>query len=302
MRLSLWIDDQDRTLDEIAADVRAAGTLGYERAWLSQRGGWDVLTLLASLGPVVPGIGLGTSVVPTYPRHPLALAAQARSVQAVTSGRFALGVGVGHAFLVENQLGMSFARPARHMHEYLSALGPLLTGAEVAYRGQTLTAVGQLAEPAVSTPPLLVAALGPRMLDVAGTLADGTITTWVLDRAIGEYVAPAIARAAAAAGRPAPRIVAGICVSVTDDAEGVRALVTAQFGRARDIPHYRAAMDREGATGVGDLVVAGDETAVARALRRLADAGATELQAIPVGGPADRKRTVDALPGLVPGA
>lgn len=152
-----------------------------------------------------------------------------------------------------------------------------------------------------AAPPVLVAALGPRMLEVAGSLAGGVITTWALEPTLGSYLVPTLSAAASAAGRPDPEVVAGICVSVTADAEGARQWVNERFSRAADIPAYRAVLDREGAQTMGDVTLAGDEETVARALTRLRDAGATALQVVPVGTDTDQARTTRALPRLAPG-
>jgi F420-dependent oxidoreductase-like protein len=290
--------DGPQTSDDVVAEVRRAADLGLAGAWWGQVFGWDALTSLTAAGLSVPDLPLGTAVVPTYPRHPLALASQALTVQATLGDRLTLGVGPSHAPLVEGAFGLPFDRPARHTREYLQALVPLLRGEAVDVRGELVRAAGQVAVAGAAPPSVLLAALGPAMLRVAGELTDGTIVTWAGPRALGEHVVPRLTAAAEGAGRPAPRVVLSLPVAVTGDEGGARAWVVERFGMAGDLPSYRAVLDREGASGVADVVVAGDEAAVARRLRALADAGATELVAVPYGPPEQVSRTLEVLAGL----
>src|ERR1700729_1361376 len=168
--------DVNQSIDDVVGQVRGLRDVGLDSAWASQIFGYDALTLLAVVGREVPDIGLGTAVVPTYPRHPVMLASQALSVQAATGNRLTLGIGLSHQIVIEVMLGYSFDKPARHMREYLSALVPLLRGESVNYQGETLKANATVNIPGALQPPLLVAALGPVMLKTAGELADGTIT------------------------------------------------------------------------------------------------------------------------------
>ncbi|SEF16106.1 TIGR03564 family F420-dependent LLM class oxidoreductase [Jiangella alba] len=299
MRIGVWIDDDGVSVATVAERARAAAAAGYETVWLSERSGWDPLTLLTAIGPAVPDVRLGTGIVRTHPRHPLALAAQALTAQAATGGRLVLGVGPSHAPIIEGQYGLSFERPARHTREYLTVLRPLLRGEPVAYSGSTLTVNGQVGVAGtVTAPPVLVAALGPAMLRVAGELADGTVTTWAGPRSIGEHVVPALTAAAAAAGRERPAVVAGVCVAVTDDPGGARDWVQQYFGMAGDLPAYRVQLDREGVRTPAETVIAGDEATVRRAFRALADAGTDELQVLPVGSATDQVRTLEVAARL----
>ncbi len=168
--------DTEIPFDEVVGQVASLRDAGIQTAWASQIFGYDALTALAAVGREVPGIDLGTAVVPTYPRHPVMLAAQALTVQAATGGRLTLGIGLSHQVVIENVFGQSFDKPARHMKEYLSILVPLLEGEQVSFAGETLSASTfgplQIDAPA---PPVLVAALGPTMLRIAGAhgIGDG---------------------------------------------------------------------------------------------------------------------------------
>lgn len=284
--------------DDVVAEVRHAADLGLHEAWWSQAFGWDALTAIAVSGRAVAGIGLGTAVVPTYPRHPLALAAQALSVQDAVGGRLTLGIGPSHAPIVEGAFGLPFDRPAAHTREYLSALVPLLHGEAVDLRGEQVRVTGQLAVPPVTPPPVLLAALGPAMLRIAGEWTDGTIATWTGVRTISQHIAPRITAAADAAGRPAPRVLVSVPVAVTTDPDGARAWAGERFGAADGLPSYRAMLDLEGVASSTDLVIAGDEVVVETELRRLVDAGATELIPVPVGDAAQVERTLGLLGAL----
>jgi F420-dependent oxidoreductase-like protein len=299
MRIGIGIDELfgPITLDAWVERVRDAAERGFAAAWSAQGMNWDALTALAVVGRAVPGIALGTAIVPTYPRHPLMLASQALTVQAAIGNRLSLGVGPGVQFDIEERFGYSFDRPAGHMREYLTALAPLLRGESVAYRGETLKAVGTVAVPEAEPPSLLISALGPAMLRLAGELTDGAIPILTGPAAIADYVLPTITRAAAP-GRPAPRVVVGVLASVTADADRARSVVAEQFGSIKQVPAYRAMLDRQGVAGLEELVIAGDGSAVERELRRYADAGATELMAYPVGPEDDRARTIEVLADL----
>jgi F420-dependent oxidoreductase-like protein len=206
-----------------------------------------------------------------------------------------LGVGAGIGAMVGAMFGAPHDRPARRMREYLEVLRPLLRGEAVDHHGPALTAVGSVDVPGAAPPPVLLAALGPAMLRVAGELADGTVTWMTGPRALDGHVVPRLRRAAA--GRPAPRVVVGLPVCVTADEPAVRARVEERFGQAGRVPEYRAVLDLEGVAGPGDVAVVGDEDAVVRRLARLRDAGATEFLAAPVGTAEEQRRTVRVLAG-----
>ncbi|GAA1259252.1 TIGR03564 family F420-dependent LLM class oxidoreductase [Pseudonocardia aurantiaca] len=274
----MWIDDE-RPLAAVVESVEEAANLGFARVWFGQRAGWDALTLITAVGSRVPGIGLGTAVVLTWPQHPLALAGQALSTNAAVGGRLTLGIGPSHQPIVEGRYGYRWERPGQHVEDYLAALGPALTGE-----------AGTIAVPGAARPPLLLAAHGPRLLRLAGERADGVITTWIGARGLAEHTVPAVR--AAAAGRAAPQVVVGVIASLTHDPEAAREYVADRFGMASRMPSYRRSMDREGFAGPGDTVLAGDEAELEKAVRGFADAGATEFQLCAVGPEGDRARTV----------
>ena len=286
----------DQMIDEVAA-LREAG---IQTAWASQIFAYDALTAIAAIGREVPGIDFGTAVIPTYPRHPVMLAGQALTVQAATAGRLTLGIGLSHQVVIEHVFGQSFERPARHMREYLSILVPLLEGEQVTFAGETLRAstFGPL-QISVPAPPVLVAALGDTMLKIAGQLASGTVTWMTGPATIESHIAPTIRAAAAAAGRPEPRIGMGLPVCVTDDVEAAREKASAVFAIYGQLPSYRAMLDREGAGGPADVAIVGTEAEVKAQIRRLADIGVTDFCAAPFGSADQMKASVGALASLI---
>ncbi|MDA3627873.1 TIGR03564 family F420-dependent LLM class oxidoreductase [Saccharopolyspora sp. WRP15-2] len=293
MRIGLCIDERGRTHGELLADVRAAAAAGFGAFWLGQHDSWDALTALTALGAEVPGIRLGTAIVPTYPRHPLALAGQALTAQAVIGNRLDLGIGPSHRTIIEDQFGYDFDKPTRHVREYLSALGPLLRGEAVDHRGAVLRATGRVDVPGARPPGLLLSALGPVMLRIAGELADGTITVWAGPRALDEHIVPTISAVA-----QQPRVVAMVSVCVTSEVDAAREQFAEQLAVAGELPAYRAVLDRQGLNGPEDVAVIGDDLAVERELRRFVEAGATELVAAPFGTADDQRRTRSVLAAL----
>lgn len=285
----MWIDDE-RPLAPIVESVGEAAGLGYARVWFGQRTGWDALTLISAVGSRVSGIELGTAVALTWPQHPLALAGQALSTQAAVDGRLTLGIGPSHQSIVESRYGYRWERPGQHVEDHLAVLGPALAG-EPDIRAETVTAAGTITVPGATRPPLLLAAHGPRLLRLAGEGADGVITTWTGVRGLAEHVVPAVH--AAAAGRAAPQVVVGVVASLTADPDAAREFVAERFGMAGEMPSYRRSLDREGLGGPADTVLAGDEDTLEKAVRRFADAGATEFQLCAAGPEADRPRTVE---------
>jgi F420-dependent oxidoreductase-like protein len=292
--------DVDRTLPETVAQLRRFADAGFDHAFAVQIFGHDALTLLAAAGAQVPGIGLGTGVVPVYPRHPMMLAQQAMTVQSATDNRLILGIGLSHQVVVEGMWGISFDKPARYMKEYLAALMPLLHGETVSVAGDRITtnAFQALELPGVEPPPVLVAALGETMLKLAGRVADGTITWMTGTQTVQSHIVPTIRAAAEKAGRPAPRIAVSLPVSVTADIEAAKARANQDFAIYPNLPSYKAMLDKEGADTPADIAFLGDEDTVAKSIEQLAAAGATDFVASIIGDAQERKRTFALLSEL----
>lgn len=303
MRVGLFLGDlMARPLHDVLAGIRRAADEGFHSAWLPQVMGYDALTLLALAGHETPNIELGTAVVPTYPRHPMMLAGQALTVQAATGNRLALGIGLSHQVVIEGMLGYSFERPARHMKEYLSVLMPLVRGEQVSFEGETLKGVGGLSMPPVPAPQVLLAALAPNMLRLAGSVADGTVTWMVGPRTLESYTVPTITAAAERAGRDrAPRVVAGFPVCVTSDVAAVRERAAKTFAMYGQLPSYRAMLDREALPGPADMAIIGDEDAVAESVLVMRDHGATDVICSMFGSQDDKERTRALLQRLTLG-
>lgn len=278
--------------------IRGLAAEGVTSVWLAQIFGGDALTMIAVAGSQLPGIEFGTAVVPTYPRHPTALAAQALTVQSVTGGRLTLGIGPSHREVVEDMYGLDYTKPARHMREYLTVLGSLLRGERATFTGETMRVNARLNIPGSSPPSVLVSALGPVMLRLAGELADGTVTWMTGPETLARHTVPLLTRSAADAGRPAPRVVASLPICLTGDPSAARERAARQFVTYGQLPNYRAMLDREGADGPADIAIVGDESALRTGLARLAEAGVTEFLAVPFGNAEQVARTIGLLAGM----
>jgi F420-dependent oxidoreductase-like protein len=279
-------------LKGLADQLRAAVDDGFSSAWLSNIFGLEALTALAVAGREVPGIELGTAVVPSYPRHPAVLAQQALTADLALGGRLTLGIGLSHQIVIQDMYGYSFERPARHMREYLSVLLPLLAGEQASFDGATLHGhIGLTVPRSPRRVPVLLAALAPRMLRLAGELADGTVLWMTGPATVRDYIVPSITAAAAVAGRPSPRVVCMLPVCVTDDPARARADAAKAMAIYGQLPSYRAMLDKEGAAGPGDVAIVGHEDAVAEQIRALAPAGVSDFVAAEYARGPDGPRT-----------
>ncbi len=285
-------------LREHAAQAEADGFSSY---WLAQLGVPDALTAIATMGEDTSTIELGTAVIPTWPRHPLMLAAQASTVvEAIGPGRLILGIGLAHKMSIEGTLKIPFATPAKHMEEYLSVLLPVLTDRKVSFTGDIWSAeVDGVGGTPVEPPTVMLAAMGPRMLQLAGSRTSGSILWLSGPKAIAEQIKPALDAAAAEAGRPAPRIVASVPVCVTKDADAVKGFVEAALAGYNDLPSYRGVMDTEGAGGPADVSLIGTEDEVLAGMRAFAEAGATDFAPVELAlDPDDAVATRELLKGV----
>jgi F420-dependent oxidoreductase-like protein len=309
MRLGVFIGDASglRTdVDALLANAREAEELGFATGWLPHIP-WslDALMAVALAGQVTSRIELGTAVVPTYPRHPLTMAQQALSAQAACGGRAVLGIGPSHPVVIEAMHGLVYERPARHTGEYVQVLKLAFHGTgHVSHQGEFFQVQAMLEVPGSSQLPVLVSALAPLMLRMAGTFADGTITYWANERAIGDHVVPTISTAAGVAGRPSPRVVAGIPVALVSDVDAAKVRAAKLFAGYHAIPAYQRIRSAGGDLQLPDIAIIGDEKTIEARLRSYADAGATDLAAAVIGLDSDRaagaQRTMQLLAALAP--
>jgi len=284
------------TLDGLIAFAKEVEEKGFPSLWLAHVFGLDAITALALAGRETSRIELGTAVVPTYPRHPTAMAQQAITAGVAAGGRFTLGVGLSHQLVIEAMMGLSYEKPASHMREYLEVLAPLLRGEPASYQGERYRVSAGLQVEGAPAVPVLVAALGPVMLGVTARLAGGTITWMTGPKTLADYVVPTLREAASKARRPEPRVVAGLPVAITDDVEKARERVGSMLQMYGTLPSYRAMLDREGAQGPADVALVGNEAQVGAAIDQLRETGATDLIAaiVPVEGDT-AERTLEFL-------
>ena len=296
MRISTGLD-VNGSFDVTLERARSLRDRGFRSLWSSQIFGPDTLTVLALVGHELRVLDLGTAVVPIHPRHPTMLAAQARTVQDAIGGHLSLGIGLSHQVSVEGMWGISFDRPATYMAEYLEALAPMLRGEKTDVHGERITAVtfSALGPREVDAPSLLVAALGPRMLDLAGTWADGTLLWMTGVKTVKDHIVPRIREAAAKAGRGDPRVVCSLPIAVTDDVEGARSRINADYAMYATLPSYAAMLEREGTGDPAGASVIGSREQVLAALHELDEAGATEFSGVPSGTTEEKEGALEVL-------
>ena len=282
-------------VERMQADVRWAEEAGLSTVWIPQiPDEFDALTAVALVGAGTSRIEIGTAVVPVQPRHPIALAQQALSTQAVCGGRLTLGLGVSHHWIVDEMLGLPYEKPVLTMRSYLDVLDRALAGpGQVDVENELFRIHNPLDVTDVAPTPLLLAALGPAMLKLAGERTDGTILWMADERAIATHVAPKITSAAGAAGRPSPRIVAGVpvCLCRDDEVDAAVERTNRILAEAEVSPNYQRLLDVGDARDVGDILAAGSESSVEKRLRAFLDAGATDIsvRVVPIGENRDER-------------
>lgn len=279
MRIGLFIGGAGSagTLEDQIKQVVEAEKAGFDSLWAAHIMDVDVMTMLSMAAEQTNRIEMGTAVTPTFLRHPIAMAQQALTLQKVAKGRFTLGIGVNHKPVVENRLGMKFHRPWRHMFEYLNIIHALTREGKVDYQGEIFSANTQFTMPTLRQVPVLLAALGPKMLNTAGEFADGTITWMTGTETLKNYIVPTITKAATTVGRGSPRIVAAVPLVVTDDREAGFKAADRYFGRYGQLPSYRAMLDREGVESSAEMALIGDERELEEILKGYSSAGVTDL-------------------------
>ncbi|MET0727164.1 MAG: TIGR03564 family F420-dependent LLM class oxidoreductase [Acidimicrobiales bacterium] len=271
------------SVDKMVEQAQRAEGDGFTSLWYAGATGGDPLVAMAVAGRATSSIELGTAVLQTYTAHPVLQANRALSVvDGMGRPGFTLGLGPSHRPPVEDAYGLSYAHPGRHTEEYMQVLTALLRGETVHFEGEDFQVHAGANVPEGRGPiPVLVAALGARMLRVAGQVTDGTILWMANEKAIETHVAPRIREAAAAAGRPSPRIVAGLPVAVHDDADEARATAAEVFSLYGELPNYRRILELGGAATPAEAAIVGDEAAVTARIEAMFRAGATDVWAAP---------------------
>jgi F420-dependent oxidoreductase-like protein len=284
-----------RALEQSVERARIAEELGYDSVWVSQLPmERDTSLVLAAYAQGTRRVGLGSYVFPIYTRHPIAMAQMAATLDEISGGRFSLGIGVSHKVTVENLWGMKLERPADAMREYVTILRALLRDGAVSFQGVHFTCVGSYGPPRRPDQPIVIAALGPRMLEVAGEVADGVALWMCSPRYIESEVVPRVRAGRERAGKSLDgfEIIAALDASLTTDLRAARDVFRGRFERYASLPYYRSMLDASGyadelARGeitdamLHDLAGLGDDAAVRDAIRRYTDAGCT----LPLVGP-----------------
>ena len=299
MRIGLFISEtspRGSTIDDVVERARWAEDNGLDSGWVPHVP-WslDALTALTVAGRATSRIELGTAVVPTWSHHPYGLAQHALSTQAACGGRLTLGIGPSHRSVAENWYGADYDGVIEHMREYLAVLevanaaqaealatdgGPGRMGGAVVHEGNRYPVRSILDVPGATPVSIVLAALAPLMLRLAGERADGTITWMGDEHTHRTHVVPRLRAAAEAVGRPMPRVIAGLPVAVCDDrAKGVET-AERRYGMYRQIPTYARMLARGESGSPSGVAVLGTEDEVIERLAAYADAGVTDLAAM----------------------
>ena len=296
LRISAWAGSGHTTVAAVTGAVRDAADAGFDGVWLPQTLSVDAIAALAVAATQVPTIHVGTAVVPLQGRHPFPLAQQAlTAADAAGPGRFTLGVGVTHAVVSETFYGFPYRDAVELCREELEALHGLL-GPERRANVNGRHVITQVGVTMPAPPPsLVVAALGPKMLELAGRLSDGTVTWMTGPKTLQARIIPAISEAAARAERSSPRVIAGLPVCVTSDVVAAREAVRPRIQAAGQMPSYRRQLALEGLDDVAELAIVGDADHVLESLSALADAGVTELMADVFGSADEQAHTREVL-------
>ncbi|HUP72958.1 MAG TPA: TIGR03564 family F420-dependent LLM class oxidoreductase [Acidimicrobiales bacterium] len=284
LQLRSPLSEAANVLDALIDTAQRVQRAGLASLWLAQAYEFDAMIALALIGRAGVDLELGTAVIPTYPRHPLVLAQEALTVQVACRNRFVLGIGPSHREVIENVYGMSFEGVARHVEQYVEAV---------------LSAMDSPLEVRGATPcPVVIGAMGPMMLRLAGALAGGTVTAKAGVRTLGSYIVPRVNDAARQAGKPPPRIAACLPLCVTQDVEGAYERAIREVGSSERFPSYQRMLAMEGLARPADVAIIGDETVAEHKIRALFDAGITDFLARPFGTDAEKNRSLEFLGSL----
>jgi F420-dependent oxidoreductase-like protein len=279
-------EQTNNVVDDFVQQARQAFATGVRHVWVAQQFDHDAITLAGLIGAAVPGLGVGTFVVPINPRHPLVVASQAQTAQAASHGNFSLGLGLGAHGPEQQAFGTAWPNTIERLREHLAVLRSIIDTGTVDFHGSEFTAAPEwpVALPGGTPLPVYVAAMGPKALRVTGELADGTLPYLAGPRTIAEFIEPTISKAAAEVGRPKPRVIAAVPVLVTDDVDAGRTAAAETLAFYATIPSYQKVIAREGVDSVAELAAVGDAAALRTQLQRYRDAGASDLVLSPLRG------------------
>ncbi len=294
MQISFF--DSQPVVSDAVANAQRAHEGGLHRYWAPQIMNADTMMTLGAVAAAVPEIELGTSVMAMQTMMPQTMAQQSRTLNQISGGRFTLGIGVNHKPVVTNRWGLPWDKPYSRFVEYLNAMTPLLEGNPVDVSGEFISHTTEIAVPS-DTPGLMLAALGPKMLNLAAERSAGTITWMTGPKTIEAHIKPNLD--AAGGGE----IVAGVGAIVTNSDEetaAARAWANKALAIYPQLPSYRAVMDREGAVEAADLVLIGDADTVRSGIEAYRSAGATEVAMNLIGSPEQNDQSWDLITSMVP--
>ena len=296
-----------KTAPALLEEIQRAEEMGIAAAWLVTIGaGPDPITMLASAAVRTRRIMLGTCIVPTFPRHPVAMAQQVQVIAQLAPGRFRLGVGPSHRPIMAQMFGADFRAPLGNLSEYMKILKELVQQGAVDFGGRYYSAHAQIApSPDI---PVMASALGPKAFELCGAESDGAIS-WVCPFTYLRDVAlPAMKAGAEGAGRPVPPLIAHALVCVHDSPEEVRAAIREQIPNPQ-LRFYQRMFDAAGFPEASDgtwsdamidaTALFGDESQVARRLEEMFSFGATEVVVSPVLAGSDRVVSLERTLRLV---
>ncbi|MEZ5212905.1 TIGR03564 family F420-dependent LLM class oxidoreductase [Gordonia sp. (in: high G+C Gram-positive bacteria)] len=304
MQISIvWnINAKHVAIDRAIETLRALHNEGFRRVWSTQMPNEpDLLTVIAVAGHEVPEIEFGTAVLPMQNQHPMNLAQRVLTTNTIIGGRLSLGLGLSHKVVTEGMWGIPYSRPVKRTNEILDGLLPLLNGEKAGAAGELVTTRGALSLVDAPAPDVYLAALGPKMLEVAGRRTRGTVTWMTGPATLRDHIVPSLHAAAEQAGRRTDevRTVAMLPIAVTDDADTAKGYAAEQFALYNSLPSYRAMLDREGYEHSSDAAIIGDEATVTARIDQIRAAGVDEFVGIQFHRDGDiRARTRELLRSL----
>ena len=273
MKIGAMLLKPPKSPNDLIEAAKRIEKAGLDHIWISHIFGFDSISVMALIGREVPRISLGTAVTPTYPRHPTAMAQQALTTATFSGNRFTLGIGLSHKKIIEDFMGFSFDKPTHHMREYLSILMPLARGEKVSFSGNEYKVSNfRLNIPEAKPMPVVLGALGSKMLEIAGELTDGTNTWMVGHKTMRSHIVPGLRN-------PKSRVIGGVPIVLTNQVSEAKDQIAKILRGYGKVPSYRAMLDMEKAEGPADVASVGDEKTLREEIYKYRDAGVTELNA-----------------------